>query len=63
MYTGLWWRNLRETDHLEDPDVGGSICKMDLQEVGYVSIDWIDLAQKRDRGRTVVYAVMNLRVL
>ena len=25
MYAGFWWGNLRERDHLEDPDVDGSI--------------------------------------
>jgi CRISPR/Cas system-associated protein Cas7 (RAMP superfamily) len=35
---------------------------MDLQEVGWGSIDWIDLAQDRDRWRAVVNAIMNLRV-
>ena len=24
-YTGFWWENLREKDHLEDPDVDGRI--------------------------------------
>jgi len=36
--------------------------RMDLQEVGYGYMDWIGLAQNRDRWRTLVSAVMNLRV-
>jgi hypothetical protein len=36
--------------------------KMDLQEVGRGSMDWIELAQDRDRCQARVYAVMNLRV-
>jgi hypothetical protein len=37
--------------------------KMDLREIGWGGVQWIHLAQDRDRWRAVVSAVMNLRVL
>ena len=36
--------------------------RMDLQEVGCVYMDWIGLAQDRDRWRTLVSVVMNFQV-
>jgi hypothetical protein len=36
--------------------------KMDLREIGFGDVDWIDLAQDRDRWRALVNTVMNLRV-
>jgi len=62
--TGFWWGNLREGDHLGDLGIDGRInIKMDLQEVGCGGLDWIELAQDRDRLRALVNTVMNLWVL
>jgi hypothetical protein len=36
--------------------------KMDLREIGWGGMDWIDLAQDRDQWRALVKTVMNLRV-
>jgi hypothetical protein len=37
--------------------------RMDLREIGLEVVDWIRLAQDRDRWQSVVIAVMNLRIL
>jgi hypothetical protein len=37
--------------------------RMDLRQIGFRGVHWIQLAQDRDRWRAVVSAVMNLRVL
>jgi hypothetical protein len=36
--------------------------KMDLREIGWDGVDWIDRAQDRDQWRALVNTVMNLRV-
>jgi hypothetical protein len=36
--------------------------KMDLREIGWGGMDWIDLAQDRDQWRALMNTVMNLRV-
>jgi hypothetical protein len=38
------------------------IIKMDLFEIGWGGVDWIGLAQDRDKCRALVNAVMNLGV-
>jgi hypothetical protein len=37
--------------------------RMDLREMGWGSVEWMQLAQVRGRWRAVVNTVMNLRVL
>jgi len=60
---GSWWGNRREREHWGDLGVDGWII------LGWISrrwdvgiLDWIGLAQDTDRWRTLVSAVMNLRV-
>jgi len=60
---GSWWGNRRERDHWGNLGVDGWII------LGWIFIkcnvgamEWIELAQDRDSWRTLVSAVMNLRV-
>jgi len=61
-YIGSCWGNRREGDHWGDLGVDGWVILGRIQEVGCGYMDWIGLAQDRDRWRTLVSAVMNLRV-
>jgi hypothetical protein len=36
--------------------------KMDLREIGWDEVDWIDMAQDRDQWRALVNKVLNLRI-
>jgi hypothetical protein len=36
--------------------------RMDVREIGWGGMDWIDMAQDRDQWRALVNTVMNLRV-
>jgi len=60
---GSWWGNQRERGHWGDLGIDGWIILGWISrrwDVGYV--DWIGLAQDRDRWRKLVSAVMNFRV-
>ena len=62
VYIVFWWGNLRERDHLEGPGIDGNIVLSSIFRKWDGGMDWIDLAQDRDRYRAIVNAVMNLRV-
>jgi hypothetical protein len=61
--TGFWWGNLRERDHLGDPGVDVRIIlRWDFRKLAMGGMDWIELAQDRNRWRAIVNAVMNIWV-
>ena len=62
MHTGFLWGNLREGGNLEYPGVDRRIILKWIFVKWDGSMDWIHLAQDRDRWRTLVHVVMNLRV-
>jgi hypothetical protein len=65
VHTRFWRENLREGDHLEDPDVDGRIISkwiLEKWDGGSGGMDWIDLAQDKDRWQALVNAVMILRI-
>jgi hypothetical protein len=58
--TGCWWGNLRERDQWGDPGVDGrKILRWIFRKW---DLDWIELAQDRERWRALVNEVMNIRV-
>jgi hypothetical protein len=64
VHTGFWWGRPVGKRLLERPRCRWKDnIKMGLQEVEWEGMDWIDLAQDRDRWQALVNVVMNLRVL
>jgi hypothetical protein len=61
MHICFWWESQRERDHYEDQDISGWMIFRDL-EIGWGGVDWIGLAQDRDKWRALVNAIMNLWV-
>jgi len=58
MHTQSWTENLKGRDHSEDLGIDGRIAMIECE-----GVDWIQLAQDRDKWRALVNMVMNLRVL
>jgi len=61
VYTGFWWGNTSEREHMEDPGVDANIKLRWIFRKWDGGVDWIDLAQDRDRWLVLGNAVMNLR--
>jgi hypothetical protein len=62
--TRFWWESAKERDHLEYRGVDGrSGLEWILERLAGGGVEWIHLAQDRDRWRALVSAVMNLLVL
>jgi hypothetical protein len=52
MRIGYWWERQKVRDNI----------RMDLGEIGWDGVVWVDLAQDRDQWMALVNTVMNLRV-
>ena len=59
VYTGLWWENLREGDHLKDPDLDDRII-LGWKYRKWDGGPWTELIWLRTQ--TLVNAIMNRRV-
>ena len=62
MHTGFWWGDLKEGDHWEDLGVGGRIILNGSSSSGMGRMDWVAVAQDREKWRVPVNTVMNSRV-
>jgi len=57
-----WWGILKVRAHLEDLGDERILVKRILKEIGWDGVNWIDLAQDKDKCRAFLNAKMRLRV-
>jgi hypothetical protein len=63
MHIGHWQEGQRVRDHLRRPKHRWEDIKMHPLQIGWGGMDWIGMAQDRDKWRALVNVVMNIRVL
>jgi hypothetical protein len=63
MNIGFWCESQKERQLGRPGRRWEDNIKMELGEIGWGGMDWIDLAEDRDQWRALVNTVMNLRVL
>jgi hypothetical protein len=61
-YTEFWWGNRMGRVYVEDLSVDAKIIFKGIIKKWYGGMDWIDLAQNRDRWCAFVSAVINFQV-
>jgi len=61
-YTGLWWGDLRESEHLGDAGEGGGYYLVGSSGNTMWDKDWLDLAQDRNSWLALANAVMNFGI-
>jgi hypothetical protein len=61
-YILYWWERERKRALGRPRSWWVDNIKLALKEIGWVGIDWIDLAQDKDKWMALVNTVMNLRV-
>jgi hypothetical protein len=64
MHKGFGWGNLKERDNIEDLGVNESVIriKMDLKELGWNGVGWVDVTQEKKKQFAVVKTLIKLRV-
>jgi hypothetical protein len=62
MHVGYWWKARRKRPLQKPRSRWVDIIKMDLREIEWGGVDWIDLAQNRDQLRALVNRKINLQV-
>jgi hypothetical protein len=58
----FWWESPKERDHSENRGIDGRMGSEWILGILAGGVEWIQLAQDRDRWRAVVSAVTSLRV-
>jgi len=61
VYSGFWSGNLRERDQVGDPGIDRIILRWIFRKWNVGGVEWIKLAQQRDRWQALVNAIINLR--
>jgi hypothetical protein len=57
MRNAYWWQSQKARDHWENQDVGGWTILKWILEIGWDGVDWIDMAQDRDKWKSLVNTV------